>query len=185
MTTQEFFMSPRNDFYYVKDSLVWGELFSTPIPKDPDDPDLGDIFFPYYFSVKEVYLDVPGLVGMKKVLSSKSVFFRVSEKHRNNVFLALDNFLRKFNKKFSVIYVFIPHHEEVEPKEEFWPTNISFDSPVSLNIDKEKEMFSIQLEKDYFLELYEYIFNEKYEESENSMYTLKFPFSNFGGAIFD
>lgn len=184
MTNQNFFLNPHSGFYYVKDSLVWGDLFSTPLPKDPENPKKGEICLSNYFIVKDVFIEEAGFSGMKKVLSCRPNFYRISKADRNIVFYALGNFLHKFNKRFYTIFITIPNHEEVEPREDYHPIPICFDEPQQLIINKEDEMFSVAFEKNLFMEIHKYIFNTEHEESPEDTYTFRFSFPCFTGLIF-
>lgn len=185
MTNQNFFLNPHSGFYYVKDSLVWGDLFSTPLPKDPENSKLGEICLSNYFIVRDIFIEEAGFSGMKKLLSCRPNFYRISKFDRNIVFSALGDFLQKFNKKFSTIFVIIPNHDEVQPRENFQPATICFDEPQQLVINKDDGMFSVVFEKNLFMEIHKYIFNTEHKESLNDTYIFRFSFPCFTGLIFD
>ena len=182
MTTQEFFLSPHSSFYYVKDSIVWENLFSAPVPKDYEHPELGKLFLTDFFIIKDIYVEIQNFVGTRKFLTCKPDFYNISSEERNTVFLALAEFLIKFGKNFLAIYIYIPNHEEVEIREDFLPLPIFYDTPEPLRISEDKQGFLIKLEESLFAELCKYIFNEEPKKEDGT--SIHFLPMCFGGGIF-
>lgn len=175
------FYNPEIDVAYVSDTVLWSRLFQNPFPKDITRPQKGVVTLSNYFSVQIHFVDTHrGYKVERKRLIVKKSFFEIDMYERNTVFTVLCDFLTRFKRPYRECLILVPNHEEVNPREDFWPILLYFKHPQYPNIDRQFNTIDFFLSKDTLAKLTSYTLGcDLSEDIENNI--LGYSFQYFYG----
>ena len=149
-----YFTNPENTFSYVKDSILWNEIFKQPFFTENGRQE--EIMLSHYFEVEKYS---HGELGFRNLISVTKKYCRTDVKTADIALSALSEFLIRYNRPFTECYIAVPNHETIEERKEFRPADICYSVPQYPCLERNKLRFTF--DKDLYKELYLYIFGIK------------------------